>query len=143
MKQVPVTAVVRISRPSRDLARAEKFWVDGVGLQVLWRGDASSEGGHRLTMLGVPGSHWHLELVGDPETAQLHQPGPEDLLVLYLEATPTPDWLARIEAAGGRRVSSRNPYWDNGGVTVEDPDGYLLVLTERSWGMAVADSSAS
>ncbi|MFD7700951.1 VOC family protein, partial [Streptomyces caelestis] len=26
-----------------------------------------------------------------------------------------------------------NPYWDTWGVTLQDPDGYLLVLSTRTW----------
>lgn len=43
--------------------------------------------------------------------------------------------VARLLAAGGSVVSSHNPYWDQWGVTVSDPDGYRLVLCERSWGV--------
>ncbi|MBS9759057.1 VOC family protein, partial [Pseudomonas aeruginosa] len=34
----------------------------------------------------------------------------------------------RLIASGGRHVTSTNPYWDRGGVTIEDPDGYRVVL---------------
>ena len=134
MDHLPATTIVRVARPSLDLVGAERFWMAGIGLEVLWRGDATSEGGHRLTMLGRSTSCWHLELVDDPEAARAHPPGPEDLLVLYLGKPPATAWWTQIEAAGGRRVPSRNPYWDRGGVTFQDPDGYLLVLTARTWG---------
>jgi len=60
---------VRIARPSHDLRAAERFWVGGLGLDVLFRADDSAEGGHALLMVGWPGAAWHLELVGDPEDA--------------------------------------------------------------------------
>jgi hypothetical protein len=41
--------------------------------------------------------------------------------------------IDRLVDAGGTSVASRNPYWDYGGVTITDPDGYRLVLTSRSW----------
>ena len=51
--------------------------------------------------------------------------------MLYL-AGPVDDALVtRLEVAGGRRVG-RGAYWDRWGVTVEDPDGYRLVLSSRS-----------
>jgi hypothetical protein len=31
-------------------------------------------------------------------------------------------------------ASRTNPYWDAGGTTIADPDGYRVVLTQRSWG---------
>ncbi|WP_420856981.1 hypothetical protein [Streptomyces chilikensis] len=45
-----------------------------------------------------------------------HRPEPGEALV------------TRLEAHGGRRVTAHNPYRDHWGVTVEDPDGYRLVL---------------
>jgi len=137
MNEISPDAPVRIARPSSDLEAAERFWVEGVGLQVLWRSGEEVEeieGAHRLSMVGLPGAPWHLELVDDPDAAAASAPGPEDLLVIYLGEPPDRDLLDRIAAAGGHRVSARNPYWDRWGVTLVDPDGYLLVLSERTWG---------
>lgn len=41
--------------------------------------------------------------------------------------------IDRLLACGGSRVAARNPYWDRWGVTIADPDGYRLVLSQRSW----------
>jgi hypothetical protein len=61
------------------------------------------------------------------------QPGPQSHLRL---ARPCRD-LAAVErfwvVAGGTRVTARNPYWETWGTTVQDPDGYRLVLSHRSW----------
>jgi catechol 2,3-dioxygenase-like lactoylglutathione lyase family enzyme len=69
---------LRLARPSRELATAERFWVDGLGLEVLYR----VTDGHRLLMVGWPCATWHLELVEDPNVEP--SPTEEDLLVLYL-----------------------------------------------------------
>src|SRR5438046_55568 len=102
---------VRIARPSHDLRAAERFWVGGLGLDVLFRADDSAEGGHALLMVGWPGAAWHLELVGDPENATPAAPSEEDLLVLYLGGEVDEDLVRRLVDAGGTRVSARNPYW--------------------------------
>jgi len=127
------TAPVRIARPTQDLAAAERFWADGVGLQVLWRTEGASAGAHSLLMVGTPGACWHLELVDDPETAAAAGMTDEDLLVIYLGTDPDEAWLERIVAAGGRLVPAHNPYWDEWGITLVDPDGYRLVLSKRIW----------
>jgi catechol 2,3-dioxygenase-like lactoylglutathione lyase family enzyme len=132
MKSLPASHV-RIARPSRDLQAAERFWVDGLGLDVLYRADSSAEGGHALLMVGWPAAAWHLELVSDPDGETPAAPSEEDLLVLYLDGEAAAGIAARLVGAGGTRVSSRNPYWDHAGITVADPDGYRLVLTSRSW----------
>ena len=72
---------LRIARPSRDLARAERFWVGGLGLSVLFRLDADndSDEDHALLMVGWPDAAWHLELVGDPGAQTPPSPTEEDL----------------------------------------------------------------
>ncbi len=118
---------LRIARPTRDLAAAERFWADGLGLEVLYRVIE----GHRLLMLGWPDAAWHLELIEDDDVTP--RPTEEDLLVLYLGQPAADELLTRLQSSGGCRVPARNPYWDEWGVTVEDPDGYRLVLSRRDW----------
>ncbi|MFI9778552.1 VOC family protein [Streptomyces sp. NPDC051956] len=127
-------AHVRIARPSRDLEAAELFWITGLGLDVLYRhaSDGTSDD-HSLLMAGWPDAAWHLELVNDPAAPVEPRPTAEDLLVIYL-GEPVPDSLVeRLERHGGKRVPAHNPYWDTWGVTIQDPDGYLLVLSTRNW----------
>ncbi|MHB1536356.1 MAG: VOC family protein [Acidimicrobiales bacterium] len=124
---------LRIARPSQDLYGAERFWVDGLGLQVLYRSGPEVQGGHALVMLGWPEAAWHLELIDDPQGETPPSPTEEDLLVLYVGGPLDPDLITRLVEAGGRQVPARNPYWDRWGVTLVDPDGYRLVLSHRSW----------
>lgn len=133
-KRPTLTSHLRIARPVRSLPAAERFYVDGLGLSVLWRSGpaAEVEGGHELLMLGFPGGAWHLELVLMGEDVQ-PRTTEEDLLVLYLDGPLEGVVLDGLVGAGGRRVCARNGYWERWGVTVVDPDGYRVVLCQRSW----------
>ncbi|OEV10400.1 VOC family protein [Streptomyces nanshensis] len=135
---------IRIARPSGDLAAAERFWVDGLGMDVLHRtpppppdgpGEppAAGDGGNALLMAGWPDAGWHLEFAHDPRDPVTPVPTEEDLLVIYLDGPVPADLVGRLEECGGTRVTARNPYWERWGVTVEDPDGYRLVLSTRGW----------
>ncbi|KUL46018.1 glyoxalase [Streptomyces sp. NRRL F-4489] len=128
------TAQVRVARPSRDLAAAEHFYVAGLGLDVLWRGTKRAPGEHDLLMVGRPGAAWHLELTRDPDGPREPTPTADDLFVIYLGSPVDEAMVDRLVSAGGTRVPAHNPYWDEHGVTVADPDGYRLVLCSRSWG---------
>ncbi|MFD3661489.1 VOC family protein [Streptomyces sp. NPDC058659] len=125
---------VRVARPSRDLAAAERFYVDGLGLAVQWRTTVREPGEHDLLMVGPAGGGWHFELTRDPEHPVEPTPTVEDLFVVYLGAPVEEEQVERLLAAGGTRVPAHNPYWDEYGVTVADPDGYQLVLCSRTWG---------
>ncbi|MGW6390841.1 VOC family protein [Streptomyces sp. NPDC055103] len=125
---------VRVARPSRDLAAAERFYVDGLGPAVQWRTTAREPGEHDLLMVGPPGGGWHFELTRDPERPVEPAPTVEDLFVVYLGAPVEEEQVERLLAAGGTRIPAHNPYWDEYGVTVADPDGYQLVLCSRTWG---------
>ncbi|MFP3986215.1 VOC family protein [Streptomyces sp. E11-3] len=125
---------IRIARPSRDLAAAERFFGQGLGLDVLYRAEGGgAPGEHDLLMLGWPDASWHLELVHEPGAPVEPRPTDEDLLVIYLDERVPEELVARLEEHGGKRVVSPNPYWNEWGVTVEDPDGYRLVLCTRAW----------
>ncbi|MET7382325.1 VOC family protein [Streptomyces sp. NPDC005526] len=128
---------LRVARPSRDLAAAERFWAGGLGLDVLRRAEGGARPGeHDLLMVGRPDAGWHLEPVHEPARPVEPRPTEEDLLVVHVDG-PVPDELvARLEEHGGRRVAAPNPYWNEWGVTVEDPDGYRPVLCRRSWSNA-------
>ncbi len=126
---------VRIARPSRDLAAAEHFYVEGLGLDVIWRTTERVPGEHDLLMVGPPGGRWHFELTHDPEQPLAPTPTVDDLFVVYLGVPVGDDLVQRLLAAGGTRVPAHNPYWEQHGVTVADPDGYRLVLCSRHWGV--------
>lgn len=91
-------------------------------------------------MLGYPGGSWHLELVHAPDgkggteiSFPVPRPTEEDLLVLYVQGPVDEGLVSRMVEKGGRRVVARNEYWERWGVTVEDPDGYRVVLCTRGW----------
>ncbi|MEU8527149.1 MULTISPECIES: VOC family protein [Streptomyces] len=128
------TTHIRVARPSRDLAAAERFYVDGLGLVVQWRSTKDTPGEHDLLMVGPADGGWHFELTRDPDRPIDPTPTVDDLFVVYLGAPVTEEQVARLVAAGGERVAAHNPYWDEYGVTVVDPDGYRLVLCSRTWG---------
>ena len=124
--------ILRVARPTDNLAALLPFYVDGLGFEVLFRFDGKD--GFDGLMVGHPGHPYHLEFIHQRGHAVGRAPTQDNLLVFYL-----PDQalyraaLARMTAAGFVPVKAYNPYWDEGGATFEDADGYRVVLTSRDW----------
>ena len=123
---------VRIARPVTDLGRAREMYCRGLGLRVL--GSFQNHDGFDGVILGAPGAGMHFELTYCTTHPIAPSPSPEDLAVFYI-GSPV-EWrsaCADMLAAGFRAVASFNPYWERRGRTFEDPDGYRVVLANKSW----------
>ena len=124
--------VLRVVRPTNDIARLLPFYVDGLGCVVL--AEFVDHAGFDGVVLGFVGAPYHLEFTRQAGVLVPPAPNEEHLLALYF---PDPEEHAaarsRMESAGFVRVASSNPYWDKKGVTFEDPDGYRVVLQQGAW----------
>jgi len=123
---------LRVARPTDDLEALVRFYRDGLGLKVLFRFE--DHDGFCGVMLGHPKAPWHLEFTASPLHPAGRAPTQDNLLVLYLPDRA--EWDAAIQAmrdAGHAPVPALNPYWEERGVTFEDPDGYRVVLENDAW----------
>ncbi|HEX6397502.1 MAG TPA: VOC family protein [Steroidobacteraceae bacterium] len=116
---------MRIARASRDLARAERFYRHGLQLPLVDR--FADHAGYDGVILALPGDA-HLEITRHPR-GRTAAPDPDDLLVLYLPSLERFSWLrAHLEHMGHPGVRAVNPYWHDKSLTLEDPDGWRVVL---------------
>ncbi|TPL00040.1 MULTISPECIES: VOC family protein [unclassified Mesorhizobium] len=124
--------VLRVARPTNDLAAVVRFYRDGLGLQELFRFD--NHDGFDGVMLGQPGDSYHFEFTHAHNHDAGRAPTADNLVVFYL---PDHDaWesaVRRMKDHGYATVPSFNPYWDRQGVTFEDCDGYRVVLQNADW----------
>ena len=124
--------VVRVARPTDKLDEVLRFYTDGLGLQILDRFEHHE--GFSGVMVGIPGEPYHLEFTHQQGHLVGRAPTQDHLIVFYLRDRQ--EWqcaIDRIKAIGYESVKSYNPYWENNGVTFEDPDGYRIVLQNSSW----------
>ena len=124
--------ILRVARPTDDLEALLPFYIDGLGFEILYRfgGHAEFDG----FMAGHPGHPYHLEFTHHRGHTVGRAPSQDHLLVFYLPEPPAYQAaLARMARTGFVPVRSYNPFWDEGGATFKDPDGYRVVLTSRAW----------
>jgi hypothetical protein len=118
---------VRVARQTGRLGEIVTFYRDGVGLAQIdqFAGYAGCNG----VMLKLPGIAAHLEFTAEHSTPPVHHV--EDLLVLYVSDQRTVDrLLARLPVTP---IPSENPYWDEVGVTICDPDGFRVARVGHTW----------
>jgi catechol 2,3-dioxygenase-like lactoylglutathione lyase family enzyme len=124
--------VLRVARPTDDLEPLIRFYRDGLGLEILF--SFRDHDGFDGVMLGHPGAPWHLEFTRRAGHDAGRAPTQDNLLVLYLpDRTAWDRVIRRMDDSGYVAVPSFNPYWDERGVTFEDPDGYRVVLQNADW----------
>ena len=119
---------VRVARPTDRLHDVVRFYRDGLGLAELFRFEGHA--GYDGVMLGLPGRSYHLEFTHHVDGSPCPAPTRDNLLVLYVPDAHAVDAMAaRLADLGHPRVEAENPYWEQqGAVTIEDPDGWRIVL---------------
>ena len=129
---IPRSSILRVARPTDNLAKITRLYVDGLGFELL--GEFKDHNGFDGSIIGHPKHAYHLEFTHHAGTAVGRAPTKDNLLVFYFSDDSV--WAAccrRMIEAGFTAVQSYNDYWDVVGKTFEDVDGYRVVLQNREW----------
>jgi catechol 2,3-dioxygenase-like lactoylglutathione lyase family enzyme len=119
---------LRVARHTERLDQVVAFYREGIGLPEV--GSFDDHDGYSGVFLEVPGTGAHLELTTGGEHGA-PTPHAESLLVFYLgDERSVRDAAERL---GAEPVEAANPYWNEHGVTFEDPDGFQVVLVAEEW----------
>ena len=123
------TTIGNVALYVADLERSERFYVDGLGLEVMARIETADV---REVLVGSPDGGSQLLLskttVDSPET----RPRPDGIWKIYLDVDDVHESFARAVAAGA--TPDREPFvLELPRITitlgfVRDPDGHLLEL---------------
>ena len=116
----------RYARHTTNLASLKTFYVDLLGLEIL--GSFENHDNYDGLFIGENGADWHLEFTVSTDQPN-HQPDEDDLLVFYFNSLEERTQKVKaLEQAGIQSVKAINPYWNEYGMTYEDPDGFRVVL---------------
>ncbi|WP_246943497.1 VOC family protein [Bacillus pinisoli] len=117
----------RIARPTDRFEEVITFYEKGLGLKRV--ASFEDHDGYDGVMFGLPDVDYHLEFTRHVEGSPCPAPTKDNLLVFYIpdevEVLKVKNQLASL---GYHEVEPENPYWKAKGVTIEDPDGWRIVL---------------
>ena len=120
-------AQIRIARPTDKLELIEQFYCEGLGLIKI--GGFKGHRGYTGIMIGLPDSTYHLEFTEHVDGSPCPAPTNDNLIVFYMpDHTQIQAVQSRLAKMGYFEIPPENPYWEEKGVTIEDPDGWRIVL---------------
>lgn len=126
------TPTLRVARPTDNLPEVTRFYRDGLGLEDL--GSFSNHNGFDGMILGHKPSPYHLEFTHKHGHKVGKAPSEDNLLGFYVpDKTEWKGAVERMQKHGYKPVKSFNPWWDDGGKTFEDIDGYRVVFYNKGW----------
>lgn len=120
-------AQIRIARPTDKFDEVVNFYESGLGLERLT--EFSGHRGYVGIIFGLPGSQYHLEFTHHQDGSPCPAPTTDNLLVFYIPNKKEIDKIIeRLGQMGYEEVAPENGYWKEKGKTIEDPDGWRIVL---------------
>lgn len=120
-------AQIRVARPTDQLDKIVEFYCKGLGLKKI--GSFEGHRGYTGVMIGLPGFDYHLEFTQHIEGSPCKAPTKDNLLVFYMPNSKQIEQITdRLKIMGYDSVEPENGYWREKGVTIEDPDGWRIVL---------------
>ncbi|CAM4239449.1 VOC family protein [Flavobacterium terrigena] len=117
----------RFARHTNNLEKLKSFYTTVLGLEVL--GSFENHATYDGVFLGKQNLNWYLEFTQSDEIVEFNF-NEDDILVFYPETLVEYDSL--IENINKNRINfttSKNPYWNQNGKMVLDPDGYRIIIS--------------
>lgn len=117
----------RVARHTNLIKEIETFYTKILNLEIL--GEFKNHNGYDGIFIGKPHYNWHLEFTTTHEDVN-HQFDEDDCLVFYPETQQEYDEIiGGLEIYHIRPIESKNPYWNENGISFIDPDGYVVVVS--------------
>jgi len=117
----------RFARHTNDLEKLKTFYTGILGLEIL--GSFENHDNYNGVFLGRQNLDWHLEFTKSDEIIAFNF-NEDDILVFYPETLVEYDSL--IENCNKNNIcfmASKNPYWNENGKMIVDPDGYRIIIS--------------
>jgi catechol 2,3-dioxygenase-like lactoylglutathione lyase family enzyme len=119
--------VLRVARHTNNLEKTEDFYVNVLGFERL--GGFQNHNNYDGVFIGKSGLDWHFEFTESNNKAN-HHFDEDDAVVLYpntiLEYNNLLDSISNNNIS---TITSKNPYWNQNGKMVLDPDGFRIVIS--------------
>lgn len=119
--------IFRFARHTNDLEKLLFFYTTILDLDLL--GSFKNHNDYDGIFLGKENLDWHLEFTRTNEIVNFNFKE-DDVLVFYPETQDEYDTiLLNISENSIKTISAKNPYWNENGKMILDPDGYRIIIS--------------
>ena len=119
--------IFRAARHTNDLKPIVEFYTRILGLEVLFSFENHND--YSGAFIGKSNHDWHLEFTMSKNKAD-HKFDVEDILVFYsTEELEYNEIVKRIAVNNIEIIKAENPFWDDNGIMIKDPDGFRIVVS--------------
>lgn len=117
----------RNARHTNNLKLIEEFYTQIIGLELLF--SFENHNNYSGIFLGKQGHDWHLEFTTSNDKA-IHKFDIEDAMVFYPASNEEYNHIVeRIETNGIEKLKAKNPFWNENGIMIKDPDGFGIIVS--------------
>lgn len=117
----------RFARHTNNLEQLKAFYINVLGLELL--GGFENHNGYNGVFIGKANENWHLEFTQTFEIVN-HIFDEDDILVFYPNTKLEFDLiLNKLKENKVEFIEAKNPYWNENGKMILDPDGYRIIIS--------------
>jgi hypothetical protein len=118
----------RFARHTNNLEQIKSFYIDVLGFQLL--GGFENHNGYDGIFIGRANENWHLEFTKSEEIVHFNF-NDDDIIVFYPKNKIDFDLIMnKIQSQNIDFIKAKNPYWNENGKMILDPDGYKIVISD-------------
>ena len=118
----------RFARHTNNLEQIKSFYIDVLGFQLL--GGFENHNGYDGIFIGRANENWHLEFTKSEEIVHFNF-NDDDIIVFYPKNKIDFDLIMnKIQLQNIDFIKAKNPYWNENGKMILDPDGYKIVISD-------------
>ena len=118
----------RFARHTNDLEKIKSFYIDILGFELL--GKFENHNNYDGIFIGKENENWHLEFTKTDEVV-LFNFNEDDILVFYAQDKIEYETIInKIQSKNIEFIEAKNPYWNENGKMILDPDGYRIIISD-------------
>lgn len=118
----------RFARHTNNLDKIKSFYINILGFDLL--GAFENHNNYDGVFIGKPNLDWHLEFTKSNEKVNFNF-REEDYLVFYPENKSVYESiLEKISENKIKIIKSKNPFWNENGKLILDPDGFGFIISD-------------